>query len=346
MHAITVVPRQQGTARLDDIAEPPAQEGAILVEAVAVGVCGTDHEILSGDYGWSPPGRERLVVGHESLARVIEAPSSSEVRAGDLIVPIVRVPDPVPCESCAAGEWDMCRNGSYTEHGIKALDGFARERFRVAPPFLVRVDPALGVHGVLLEPTSVVAKAWEQIRRIGSRSHWRPRRALVLGAGPVGLLAAMIGVQQKLEVHVLDRVTSGPKPDLVKALGATYHTGKAADVKDVDVVIEATGAASLVFDAMRCVVPDGIVCLTGVAAGHGTVDVDAAALNNQLVLGNNVVVGSVSANQRHFSAGAAALAAADPAWLDGLITRQMDLARWREAYQPAAGDIKTILRFS
>src|SRR5918994_2151599 len=132
----------------------------------------------------------------------------------------IRRPDPVPCSSCAVGEWDMCRNGLYTEHGIKGLHGFARERWREEPDRLVRLDPQLGLLGVLLEPTSVGAKAWGQIDRIGHRAHWEPRNVLVTGAGPIGLLAALLGVQRGLEVHVLDLVTEGLKPELVGALGA------------------------------------------------------------------------------------------------------------------------------
>ena len=347
MRAVTVVPKQAGTARLDQIAEPAVDEGDVLVETIAVGVCGTDREILEGAYGFPPPGRERLVLGHESLGRVIEAPGDSHLRPGDLVVGIVRHPDPVPCEACAAGEWDMCRNGRYTEHGIKELDGFCRERFRLPVSSLVPIDRALGIRGVLMEPASVVAKAWDQIERIGARSRWTPRRALVLGAGPIGLLAALLGVQKGLEVHVLDRVTAGPKPDLVAKLGAIYHTGAVKDATgDADIVLECTGIGSLVIEAMRCVGPNGIVCLTGVSSGGRLLDIDASALNNELVLENNVVFGSVNANRLHYGQAAEALAAADPAWLERLITRRIPLDRWQEAYEPAADDVKTVLEFA
>jgi glucose 1-dehydrogenase len=152
MRAITVVPGKEGSARLDDVPEPDQGAGAVLVEALALGVCGTDLEITSGRYGWAPPGRERLVLGHESLGRVVEAPADGELAAGDLVAGIVRQPDPVPCGNCAVGEWDMCRNGRYTEHGIKELDGFGSERWRIQPEFAVKIDPALDRLGVLLEP--------------------------------------------------------------------------------------------------------------------------------------------------------------------------------------------------
>ena len=141
----------------------------------------------------------------------------------------MRRPDPVPCANCAVLEWDFCRNGHYTERGIKEHDGYLSERYRITPDFVVKVDPALGVLGVLLEPTSVVAKAWEEIDRVGGPGPLGSQAVLVTGAGPIGLLAALIGVQRGLEVHVIDQMTSGVKPDLVHDLGATYHSGAVAD---------------------------------------------------------------------------------------------------------------------
>ena len=130
MRAVTIVPGKAASQRLDEIAEPPQEQGSLLVRALAVGICGTDRELIDGDYGEAPPASERLVLGHESLGRVIEAPAESGFRTGDMVVGIVRHPDPVPCVNCALGEWDMCRNGRYTERGIKQADGFAAERWR------------------------------------------------------------------------------------------------------------------------------------------------------------------------------------------------------------------------
>ncbi|HEV2360865.1 MAG TPA: glucose 1-dehydrogenase [Acidimicrobiales bacterium] len=347
MKALTVVPLQANSARIDDFDEPPVSDGPVLVETLAVGVCGTDIEIVSGAYGWAPPGHERLVLGHESLGRVVEAPAGAAVAQGDLVVGIVRRPDPVPCISCANGEWDFCRNGQYVEHGIKSLDGFARERYRAEPDALVKVESALGDLGVLLEPASVVAKAWEQVDRIGNRAAWEPKRAVVTGAGPIGLLAALIGVQKGLDVHVLDQVTDGLKPDLVKSLGATYHTGKVEDaVPDPDVIIECTGVAALVFDAVGHVAPGGVVCLTGVSSGGHTIDIDGGLLNRSMVLENEAVVGSVNANRRHYEAGAAALAAADPAWLGRLITRRVALADFADALERSPDDVKVVIEIN
>lgn len=313
---------------------------------MAIGVCGTDKEIVRGDYGWAPPGRDRLILGHESLGRVLEAPAGSELAEGDLVAGVVRRPDPVPCGACAHDEWDMCRNGRYTERGIKELDGYGSERWTVPERYAVRVAAHLGLTGVLIEPTSVVAKAWEQVQRVGERAWFEPRRVLVTGAGPIGLLAAMIGVQRGLDVHVLDRVTDGPKPGLVRDLGATYHHNSVAEVAEhtrPDVVLEATGVGSLVFDAMEATRPYGIVCLTGVSSTGRAISLDAGGLNRELVLENDAVIGSVNANTRHYRAAADALAAADPDWLGRLLTRQVPLERAARAFEAAEQDVKVVI---
>ena len=264
---------------------------------------------------------------------------------GDLVVAIVRRPDPVPCPNCAIGEWDMCRNGQYTEWGIKEHHGYARERYRITADFLVKVDRRLDQLGVLLEPTTVVAKAWDHIERIGARARWQPATALITGAGPIGLLAALLGVQRGLQVHVLDRAVDGLKPDLVAALGATYHHGSVAETGlSPDVVIECTGASQLIIDVMEATDANGIVCLTGVSSAHET-SVDVGLLNRRLVLSNDVVFGSVNANRRHYEMGATALADADPAWLARLITRRVPLSSWRDAYERRPGDVKVVLEF-
>lgn len=344
MRALTVQPGRAGSAALEEAPNPREEDGPILVETLGVGVCGTDLEIVAGLYGWPPPGRDRLVLGHESLGRVAEAPVGSGLAPGDLVVGIVRRPDPEPCPNCAAGEWDMCRNGRYTERGIKERDGYCSDRYRIHPEYAVKVDPALGILGVLLEPTSVVAKAWEHVERVGKRARWEPRKVLVTGAGPIGVLAALLGVQRGLEVHVLDRVTEGPKPRLVTDLGAAYHTGPVAEAcPRPDVVIECTGVGQLVFDVMQDMAPGGIVCLTGVSSGGRTVSVDAGALNREMVLENEVVFGSVNANRSHYEAAADALARADRDWLEGLITRRVPLERWPEALERRPDDVKAII---
>ena len=297
----------------------------MLVETLAVGICGTDIEILSGAYGWAPPGRDRLVLGHESLGRVLEAPAGSDLAKGDLVVGIVRRPDPVPCANCAVGEWDFCRNGQYTERGIKEHDGYLSERYRIHP----------GVRWSSSTPRSASsACCWSRPAwwpRPGSRwtasaarAHWAPTTAVVTGAGPIGLLAAMIGVQRGLEVHVFDQMTEGLKPDLVAELGAHVphrpHRGAGRRRRRHHRVHRrlVPGARRHGAHRSRAGWSASPACRRRAGRSAST----RAQLNRTMVLDNEAVVGSVNANRRHYQAAADALAAADP-----------DLAR--QAHHPA-----------
>ncbi|TYB45350.1 glucose 1-dehydrogenase [Actinomadura chibensis] len=346
MRALTVEPLKRGSLAATDVPDPEPGPGDLLVDGLAVGVCGTDREIADGEYGWPPPGRDRLVIGHESLGRVREAPSGSGFSPGDLVVGVVRRPDPEPCGACAHGEFDMCRNGRYTERGIKEIDGYASTAWAVDAAYAVALDPRLAEVGVLMEPASVVAKAWDQVEKVGARAWFEPRVALVTGAGPIGLLAALLGVQRELEVHVLDRVTEGPKPGLVADLGATYHHGTLDDAVAVatpDIVIEATGASELILGAMANNAPYGVVCLTGVSPAGRMLHVDMGGLNRDIVLENDAIIGSVNANLGHYAAAARALAKADPGWLGGLVSRRVPLERFADAFTPRRDDVKVVV---
>jgi threonine dehydrogenase-like Zn-dependent dehydrogenase len=345
MKALALTPTVANSAQLMNVPEPPLHEGALLCEMIAIGVCGTDHELLAGDYGSPPDGNSYLILGHESLGRVVES-SDPQYKIGDHVVGVVRRPDPLPCTSCAAGEWDMCENGLYTERGIYKRHGYCSEKFRLEPEFAISVDKNLKEAGVLLEPTSIVAKAWEQCERIFSRSTFRPRRVLITGAGPVGLLAAMIGRQKGYDVHVVDRIRTGPKPQLVKDLGATYHDSYDSLRKSqpcFDLTIECTGAPALITELMSCIARNGILCLSGVSSRERRFDLDIGALNREIVLENEVIFGTVNANLRHFELAAQALANADLNWLRRLITRKVHLSQWPEAFRRIDGDIKTII---
>jgi threonine dehydrogenase-like Zn-dependent dehydrogenase len=347
MLAITVIPGRQGSVALTDMPEPAHDDGPVLVQTHAIGICGTDLEIINGDYGWAPSGEERLIIGHESLGRVAEAAPGTGFSSGDLVVGIVRRPDPVPCAACAAGDWDMCANGRYTERGIKARHGYAGERYRIHPEYLVAVDPALGTLGVLLEPATVVAKAWDHIEKIGRRSTWSPAKVLVTGAGPIGLLAALMSVQRGYDTYVIDLVTEGPKPEMVRRLGATYfHRGDLGEAAaEADIVIECTGFVQMLLEVSTRHVRQRITCLTGVSAAGTESTIDHGLLNRNMVLQNSVLFGSVNANRGHYELAANALAQADSRWLAGLVTRQVPIARWAEAYNRQPDDIKTVLNF-
>ncbi|MQA96294.1 MAG: alcohol dehydrogenase catalytic domain-containing protein [Streptosporangiales bacterium] len=346
MRGLTVVPGRAGTLEISDLPEPVPGPTELLVEGLYLGICGTDREIASGEYGWPPPERERLVLGHESLGRVVQAPPRSTFAPGDLVVGVVRRPDPEPCPACARGEFDMCRNGLYVERGIKQIDGYGSERWVVEEDYAVRLDPSLEQVGVLMEPTTVLAKAWDHIDRIGNRAWYEPRRALITGAGPIGLLAALLARQRGLEVAVIDRIEEGIKPQLVKELGATYHTAPIPEVTasvKPDVIVECTGAAQLIFDAMAHTSVAGIVCLTGVSSAGHAIRVDAGSLNREIVLENDVVFGSVNANLYHYRLAADALAAAGPRWLERMITRTLPLERAEEAFDSDPSDVKVVL---
>jgi threonine dehydrogenase-like Zn-dependent dehydrogenase len=346
MRAITLTPGVKNSARLEEVPEPSIADGPILVRTLALGVCGTDREILAAEYGEAPPGQDRLVLGHESLG-VVEQAADGAFKPGDLVVGIVRRPDPVPCPACAVGEWDMCRNGLYTERGIKARHGFGSERFRIEPDFAVKVDASLGLLAVLLEPTSIVAKAWDHTDRVGRRARWwQPASVLITGAGPIGLLAALMGAQRGLTVHVVDRHVDGPKPALVRDLGGIHHASLAAlDEIRPDIVMECTGSATVVRDVLGRTAPGGVVCLLSVTASR-TMEIDLGLLNRTTVLDNDATFGAVNANRTHYEMAAQALAQADRGLLKRLITRRVTLARWHEALERRPDDIKVIIDFT
>src|SRR5256885_2485558 len=314
MRAVTLEPGKPRSQRLQDIAEPPEAQGSILVRSLALGICGTDRELIDGRYGEAAAGHERLVIGHESLGRVITAPAHSGFDTGDIVVGIVRHPDPVPCPNCALGEWDMCRNGRYTERGIKQADGFAAECWRSDPGFTVKVSPMLGLAAVLLEPASVLAKAWEHIERIGRRARWAPQKVLVTGAGPVGLMAALMGMQRGFDVHVMDRNEGGPKPALVKELGATYQ--RRLPGFEPDIVIECTGSPAVIVQAVTGSPPGSIGCLTRLGGRQLDAQIDIAKLNQMMVVADRAELVTVNAYLLHFHVLAKSLPLAHRAWLD------------------------------
>jgi len=344
VRAMTVEPGRPGSATVDEVPDPGDEVGGLAVRGLLVGVCGTDREIAEGAYGEPPSGHAKLIIGHEGLGEVLDAPADSGFQPGDLVVGIVRRPDPVPCPACAAGEWDMCRNDRFSERGIVRADGYGSERWRLDPEFAIAIPRALGELGVLLEPASVLAKAWEQVDRISRRAFFVGRRVLVTGAGPIGLLACLLGVQRGYEVYAVDLAQGGAKRDLVEKLGARYHAGDAADIDvEFDVVIECTGIGAVGRSAAGRVISGGIMCLTGIMNLDANLDTDATALNRAMVLHNQVLFGTVNAGRRHWEQAAAALAAADREWLAGMITRRVPLTRWTEALERKPDDIKVVV---
>ena len=317
----------------------------VLVRGLLMGVCGTDREIAEGGYGEPPPGESELIIGHEGLGRGARSAGRlglscrgsggrdrAPPRSGSL--PGVRRRASGTCAATTSSP----SAGSSAATDTAASSGASNRTSRWRSP------PGLGELGVLLEPTSVLAKAWDQVDRISQRAFFLRGRALVTGAGPIGLLACLLGVQRGYEVHVVDLATEGPKRDLVEALGAHYHAGDAADVDaDVEVVIECTGLGAVGRSAAQRVVSGGIICLTGIMNVEPQFDVDATTMNRNAVLRNLVLFGTVNAGRRHWEQAVDALATADPAWLQGMITRRVPLTRWSEALERRPHDIKVVV---
>ncbi|CAM5568643.1 2-deoxy-scyllo-inosamine dehydrogenase OS=Streptomyces violarus OX=67380 GN=FHS41_006071 PE=3 SV=1 [Streptomyces violarus] len=347
MRALTVRPGAKDSLEVTDVPDPAPAAGELLVEGLAVGVCGTDREIARGEYGWAPPGRERLVLGMSPSAGcgrrrppaasrpVTWSPGWCAARTPSRAGPAHAVSS--TCAATAATPNAASRRSTVT----------ARRRWCVEADYAVKLEPRLDRAGVLMEPATVVAKAWEQVERVGARSWFEPQRVLVTGAGPIGLLAALLGTQRGLDVHVLDRVTEGPKPTLVRDLGAAYH---AKDIEHVisavcpDIVLEATGANEAVFASLTGTAPYGVVCLTGVSPVGRRMTVDAGAINREMVLQNDAVVGSVDANLRHYRQAADALRRRPTwSWLERVITRRVPLERATEAFTPRPDDVKVVI---
>jgi threonine dehydrogenase-like Zn-dependent dehydrogenase len=352
--AVTAVPRHPGSARCLDLEPPRRGRGEIEVRTLAVGVCGTDQEILAGLYGAAPAGAERLTLGHEACGLVERA--GAGFAAGDLVVPMVRRPCPERCWTCAAGEQDMCLSGHYRERGIKELDGFMAERFVESPAYLIRLARPLRPVAMLLEPVTVVEKGVAQGYRLQRRLRWRPRRALVLGAGPIGLLGAALTRTLGLETTLWSRrVSPGRREWLVRIGAATLDqeacplSELAARLGSLDLILECTGAPPVILGALMGLGANGVLCLLGVSGGDGTTEVPVARWNLQAVLANQVVFGSVNAGRRDFEAGARHMAGWARRWpglLEALVTRQVPPEAFETAVARQPEDIKTVVRFA
>ncbi len=352
MKAVVIAPGKRDSDRLVELPDPVRAEGELLVEVLSVGVDGTDDELVAGEYGEAPAGEEQLVIGHESLGRVSEP--AGGLAAGQLVAAIVRRPDPVPCLNCAHDEWDYCLNGRYTERGIKGRHGFLAEYYTERPEYVVAVPEELASVGMVVEPTTIGEKALEQVETIQRRLTWRPQRALVTGAGPIGLLAAALLALRDLEVVVYDKAESGPKLDLVAELGARYVQADslplghdlAGEVGPIDIAIEATGFSPLGFGLLDTIGPNGVAVLTGVSGGDRRSELPVDHLNLEAVLHNKVLVGTVNADRANFEAAVRDLAAVQerwPGWLDRMITRRIPLERYSEALSRGPQDVKVVV---
>jgi threonine dehydrogenase-like Zn-dependent dehydrogenase len=359
MQAVAVIPGRPNTMHLREVPRPslddvPGGRG-VLVRVLRVGVDGTDKEINAAEYGAAPPGFDYLITGHESFGRVVEVgPNVTELAVGDYVVATVRRPGSSIYDRI--GTYDMTTDDMYYERGINLRHGYLAEYYADDPEYIVKIPPGLKEVGVLLEPTTVVEKGIAQAYEIQRRLRvWRPRKAAVMGAGTIGLLAALALRLRGLEVTVFGR-TAAPylNSDLIHDLGARYLSTATTPILEgarehgpFDLIFEATGASSVVFESMRALGKNGVLVLSSVTGGDRMVQVPADRINLEFVLGNKVMVGTVNANREYFEMGVKDMTHAEsqyPGWLKRLLTHPVKgLENWQlllETLTMAKGAIK------
>jgi len=357
--ALAVYPGKPGSLHQTHTELPELQADQVLVETIRVGICGTDREIIRGDLGDAPEGLDELVIGHEVLGRVVATGDAvSDLQAGDLVTSTVRRPD--GCPACQAGEPDMCLWLRYEERGISKLPGFMSERWVEHRQWLIPVPAELEAIGVLIEPLTVVEKAVRQAELIQQRmKYWKMQRALVVGAGPIGLLGTLLLRSKGVEVVTIAR-TPAPNPaaDFVEACGGTYRSVKedsleqiAKDAGNLDIILESSGSAKAAMDAMLVLGNNGVEVLLSLTGGHHPVELPADRINTSLVIGNKVAVGSVNAGAVDFENAVKSLGEFEKRW-PGL-TQQLITARLKfgpdldlEAIKTkSSSEIKTVIEF-
>jgi glucose 1-dehydrogenase len=339
MKAIAVFPGKANSIHLADLAMPAVSDipngRGVLVRVLRVGVDGTDKEINAAEYGQAPEGYDFLVTGHESFGRVVEVgPNVTSVMPGDYVVATVRRPGSSLYD--LIGTNDMTTDSVYFERGINLRHGYLTEYHVDDLEYIVKVPAGLKDIGVLLEPTSVAEKGIEQAYEIQRRLKvWRPQRAAVIGAGPLGLIAALALRLRGLDVTVMAR-TEPPTANsaLAQDIGARYVSTKRQSITDAsaqfgpfDLMFEATGVSAVAFEAMGALGRDGVLVLTGISGAGRTVQIPGDKIMLDFVLGNKVVVGSVNANRTYFERGVYDMALAEaqyPGWLKRFLTHPVN----------------------
>jgi len=366
MHAIAIIPGAPGTV-LVERKEPEVQNtDEIKIRIREVGICGTDREEVKGGRAAAPQDHKELVIGHEMFGQVVAVGKSvSRVKVDDFAVFTVRR-GCGKCLSCRMNRPDMCLTGDYKERGIKGLDGYQTEFVIDTEQYVVQVPPELKKVGVLCEPLSVAEKAIDEVQRIQkarlpdapSKPDWmQGRRCLVAGMGPIGLLAALALRLRGAEVYGLDIVGSyTPRPQWLEAIGGKYIDGRqvSADKLDdqvgpMELIFESTGVASLEFNLLDALGTDGIYVLTGIPGGDRPLEIPGAELVRQLVLDNQVMLGSVNAARGHFQMAVDDLVQADKRWnglVEKLITHRYYFDETESAFSKhPANEIKTVIQW-
>jgi threonine dehydrogenase-like Zn-dependent dehydrogenase len=337
MKAIAVTPKQKNSARLVEMDAPEASDipngRGVLVEVLRAGACGTDREINDAEYGIAPEGFDFLVLGHENFGRVVETGENvKELKKGDFVVATVRRPGKSFYDRI--GEQDFTTDDEYFERGISRLHGYMAEFYAESADFLVRIPPAIAGIAVLLEPLSIIEKGLKQASDIQERLKiWRPKNAAVLGTGSVGLLTVLALRLRGYEVHGFGKHSREGylNAELCESIGATYDSTDEISVVDsvkkygeYDLIFECTGYSPIVFDAMQSLNQNGVLILSSVTGGERKIDgVPSDKINQQFVLGNRAMFGTVNANREHFELGVKDLALAEamyPGWLGRMLT--------------------------
>lgn len=349
MKAIAMTPKQKGAVSLRDVEMPDVSDGSVLVKVLEAGVCRTDLEIYEGLYGEAPNGSDYLILGHECIGRV-EEPGKSSFSKGDLVARVVRRPCSDMCLNCKMGEVDMCSTGNYVETGIKGIHGDMAGYFADLPEYLVKIPPALAKIGVLMEPVSVAEKAIRQSLAVQNRLYWQPEKALVYGAGPIGLLTAMALRIRGIDTYVAAWSKPGNlKSSIVKQIGGKYISVQEGEIKQkFDMIIEASGAVESVANALQLLKPNGVLCLTSVTGGNKEITLPLERINIDFVLNNKALVGIVNANIIDYRNGIEDMNLFEKLWpglTEKLITRRLKPEQYLEALVKKPEDIKTVVEF-
>jgi threonine dehydrogenase-like Zn-dependent dehydrogenase len=357
MKAIVVKPGVHDSIHMRDMPDPKMSAAEVAVKMLRVGLCGTDAEINHGLYGKPPDGEEFLILGHENLGVVADVGKQvTGWKPGDLVVSTVRRPCDT-CPNCEAGENDMCSSGCYEERGIMKRHGYMAEYYVESPAFMNKIPKEVEHFAVLLEPMSVVEKGIDHAFLLQRRLTWKPKLAVVLGGGPVGLLAAAVLRARGLRTVVVGREPATDlRAQIATDLGAEYVSVEKSSLLDLpkqigapDIVIEATGSARVVFDAMEILGPNGVLCLLSVTGGAGTNEEPIERINQLLVLGNQVVFGSVNANPRHFAKGVEDFVTIEKNWpgtLSRLLTNRIPWQDYKTWFAERGSGIKSTLEIT
>ena len=343
MIALVTEPAHTHTTHVEDVPVVEAREGEVLVRTLEVGVCGTDREISEGLFGVAPEGEQLLVLGHESLA-VVERDGYGFTR-GQLVTATVRR-SCGHCIACAEDSPDSCLTGDYSERGITRLHGYARELVAEDPEQLVAIPKSLGRLGVLAEPTSICERALRHARTIGGRQPWQLERALVIGAGAIGLLMTYLLRLADVEVWT---ASLEPENELVEQSGARYastHDNELSELGKFDLVIEAAGNAQLMAQTLGLLRRSGIACLLGIDPRVQTVELDGPVLGVDTILENRVLFGSVNAHRQDWLAAVEDLDRARERWpeaLEQFVTLRVPLDRFPEAFEHRGGKATLVL---